>query len=138
MENPSFSIMICDDEYLIAESIERLLKKVGEKRKINLKTEICKNGIECLYQVYKSIIEGKKIDILLIDENMPFMIGSECIKILRNLMIDKKINKIRIFSITGYMDSEHISYIKNCGCDGFYSKPINFNMINDLFSKVIV
>jgi len=127
--------MICDDEHLIAESVDRLLKKVCDKRKVILKTQISKNGIECLYQIYKEYIEGRKIDLLLIDENMPFMIGSECIKILRNLMMDKWINKFKIYSITGYTDSEHLNYIKAAGSDGFYSKPISLNMMNDLLIK---
>ena len=127
--------MICDDEHLIAESVDRLLKKVSDKNGIKLKTQISCNGIECLYQIYRSFIEGKKIDMLLIDENMPFMIGSECIKILRNLMADKKITKFKIYSITGYVDTEHINYIKASGSDGFYSKPISLNMTHDLLIK---
>jgi CheY-like chemotaxis protein len=127
--------MICDDEHLIAESVERLLKKVGDKKKINLDIKISKNGIECLYQIYNEAIAGRKIDLLLIDENMPFMIGSECIRILRNLMTDKRIAKFKIYSITGYVDSDHVNYIKTSGSDGFYSKPISLNMMQDLLIK---
>ena len=76
-----------------------------------------------------------KIDLLLIDENMPFMIGTECIKILKNLMADKKIPKFKIYSISGYMDTDHINYIKKCGSDEFYSKPISMNMMLDLLLK---
>ena len=132
--NSVCSVMICDDEHLIAESVDRLLKKVVGN-KVTLKTSISKNGIECLYQIYKECIEGRKVDLLLIDENMPFMTGSECIKILRNLMVDKWINKFKIFSITGYSDSDHISHIKAAGSDGFYSKPISLTMMNDLLSN---
>lgn len=93
------------------------------------------NGIECLYQVYKDCIQGLPIDLILIDENMPFMIGSECIKNLKRLMSDKNINKFKIFSISGYMDPEHVNYIIGCGADGFYSKPISMTMMKDLLIK---
>jgi len=63
------------------------------------------------------------------------MIGSECTKILRKIMAEKRINKFKIFSITGYTDSEHINYIKSSGSDYFYNKPISANMIEDLLLK---
>ena len=72
---------------------------------------------------------------LLIDENMPFMVGSQCIKILKNSMNDKWLSKFKIFSITGYVDSDNVNYIKHSGSDGFYSKPISATMINDLLQQ---
>jgi len=50
-------------------------------------------------------------------------------------MAEKRINKFKIFSITGYTDSEHINYIKSSGSDYFYNKPISANMIEDLLLK---
>ena len=129
------SIIICDDEHIIAESIERLVRKTCNNYKVSVKTHISKNGIDCLYYIYNECIEGRKIDLLLIDENMPFMVGSQCIKILKNSMSDKWLNKFKIYSITGYVDKDNINYIKQSGSDGFYTKPICLNMIKDLLLK---
>ncbi len=120
---------------MIADSVERLIKKISSKKSIILNTKTMKNGIECLYEVYKEIIEGKRIDVLLIDENMPFMLGSECIKILKKLMLEKKIHKFKIISITGYTDPDTINFIKASGSDDFYNKPISLTMMNDLLMK---
>jgi len=127
--------MICEDEKIIAKSIENLICKVGKASKKYIRTRIAKNGIECLYKIYEDYISGIKYDILLIDENMPFLLGSDIIKIITRLISSKQLNNIKIYSITGYSNMEQIKYIKECGAQGFYSKPLNAGMVEDLLRE---
>jgi len=128
--------MICDDEKIISKSIENLIIKVGKASKKSISTRMAKNGIECLYKIYEDYINGIKYDILLIDENMPFLLGSDIIRIITRLITSKQLNRIKIYSITGYSDLEQIKYIKDSGALGFYSKPLNTGMVEDLFREV--
>ena len=129
------NIMICDDERIIAKSIENLIHKVANKHNKKFNTVVTENGIDCLYKICNDYKKGIRYDIMMIDENMPFLLGGEVIRIITKLNSNKQLNKIKIYSITGIVDLDTINYIKSCGADGFYNKPIGISMIENLLGN---
>jgi hypothetical protein len=83
-----------------------------------------KNGVEAL-EIVKS---GDKIDIILMDINMPIMNGIEATKEI------KKINpNIPIIIQTAYILNDERIKSFEAGCDAFIAKPVK---INQLFSTL--
>lgn len=62
---------------------------------LNTKLNIieAEDGIECLYNIYKSIKDGEEISMIISDHSMNFMIGTTCEQILNELFL-KNLNQI--------------------------------------------
>lgn len=133
---PSLRIMICDDEQSIARSVEKLIKKYGDENNVSIQTVIANNGVACLNKICEDSQKGKKYDILLIDESMPFMSGSQCTKILKNMSRSRELNNIKIYSVTSY-DGEMVDSIIENGCDGVLEKPITKGNLADLLDRYL-
>ena len=114
-----------------------LLIKISLQENIEIDIKEASNGIECLYEIYKEIMDGQGFDGLFIDETMPFMRGSLCINIITKLAGEKQINKIKICSITAYNDEAMLQYIKSQGADMILKKPPSVNDIK-LFIKTFI
>jgi len=113
---------------------------VVDDNKINLK--VMKHILQRLDTDVVSFEEAKsavsylckeKADLLIIDENMPEMSGSEAIKIIRKECKQNK--KIPIVSLTG--DIYHREEILESGADSVIFKPIKIDEISDILSKYI-
>lgn len=70
-------------------------------------------------------LSEKPIDIILLDEQMPFMNGSKCCKILKDIIREQGLNKIRIYSTSTLNNDQMVEYKLNFGFDGFIAKPVN-------------
>lgn len=140
VENDSIKtvkIIICDDEPCIATSVKNLAKKVSQDLLVSIETEITHSAVDCLYKIFKDYFNGRRYDILLIDETMPFMKGSALIKLLKNIISSRELNNILIYSITGYEDPNTLGNIKKEGCDGFLKKPVRFADLKNLTESFI-
>lgn len=56
---------------------------------------------------------------------MDLMNGSQCCKILKNLMNEEKLNEFPIYSTGNFTKDQIMEYKKNFGFDGFLSSPLN-------------
>ena len=78
------------------------------------------------------VASGKKIDLILMDMNMPFVDGYEATKQI------KKINKnIPVIAQTAYAQPKEKAKSLEAGCDGHLSKPINFRELLKLASSLL-
>lgn len=117
--NHTFRILLVDDEQNILKSLSRLLKSRSEHR-----VETAGSGKEAL-----SKMESRTADIIVSDERMPDMRGSELLTRIRETYPDT----VRII-ITGYADTQAILHAVNEGnIYRFLKKPWD----NDEFLEVI-
>jgi CheY-like chemotaxis protein len=128
--NIDLKIMICDDDSTILKAERRLLESICKEHKKEVYIETCNNGLECVYKIFDDYINrGISYSILLIDENMNYMDGSEAIKILKKLQRDKVINNFLIYSVTAQDDNE---IAMKYGCDGVLTKIIPKRVLSAL------
>jgi len=73
------------------------------------------------------------IKIIITDENMEYLNGSEAIKIIRTIEQRKKCSKKLIISLTCHEDLDITNNIKNSGADFIITKPLSFNKIAQIF-----
>ncbi len=79
-------ILICDDESFSAISTRNVVLKYFKSKNKNIPDIIfAQNGLECIYKLYNSIIEESLINIVLMDENMPFLNGSNTCAFIKSI-----------------------------------------------------
>jgi DNA-binding NarL/FixJ family response regulator len=69
---------------------------------------------------------------IITDENMEFLNGSEAIKVIRSIENRKKCEKKLIISLTCHEDFAIIDSINKAGADYILSKPLSANKISPL------
>ena len=134
--NYDFKVMICDDENIVLKAQKRLLETICKEHNKEVYIETASNGLECLYKIFDNYVnKGISYNILLIDENMTVLNGTDAILLLRKLQSNKSINNFLIFSVTGHEDEENINRIMSSGCDGTVAKPLSKHTFLSLLIK---
>ncbi len=118
------NILIVDDNEINHE----VLKGVFEDFKVNLFHAY--NGSEC-----KKIAERESIDIILMDFHMPDMDGSEVTRNLKKSNLTKQVPVIGV-SADAFKSSKELAI--ESGMEGYITKPIDFDNLFLLMSKLLV
>ena len=106
------SLMIVDDSATMRKIIMRTVRMSGLKFD---RTEEAGSGVEALQK-----LEGKPVDVMLCDVNMPEMSGTELVKKARQ-MVTCKSTKIVMVSTESAQD--FINQIMTDGADAYITKP---------------
>ena len=86
----------------------------------NYKVTTAENGQEALGKILKAKNNGRPVDLLITDIQMPCLTGLELIDELNSLGID-----IPVLVITGYGNEELATELMRKGCDEYLDKPID-------------
>ena len=125
-----FNILICDDDSFTALSTRNLLLKCFNEKFIKTPEILfAHNGIECLYFTYQYLLKENPINVILMDENMPFINGSTVCILLKEMY---EMNEIKIYILS----SQDLD-VKECKADGFYDKPLSKKDILEIFQDKI-
>lgn len=128
--------MICDDDNLILKAEKKLIESICKEYKKEVFIQTASNGLECVYKVFDDFINKEiSYSILLIDENMTYMNGTDATKIIRKLQSEKTLNNFYIYSVTAHDDEESLSKIMSYGCDGTVNKPLTKRALISLLNK---
>lgn len=120
-----FNIILVDDENLTRLSTKRVLNKASCELDIPINIIEAEDGIECIHFVNKYIKLGIKISFIYSNQNMGFVDGIECSKILMNIYESKNVSVIPFYLITAYEDSISIKKLgENIGIQKVFVKPI--------------
>ena len=118
---PKAKVLIVDDNEMNLEVITNLMKetKIG--------VTVASSGQECL-----DILGSEKFDLILLDQMMPGMSGTQTLKIIRErkLAEDTPVIALTADAIAGAKDS----YIKE-GFTDYLSKPVMFPELEDVLVK---
>ncbi|WP_210463723.1 response regulator [Rufibacter roseolus] len=121
------SILLVEDDYLDAMSVERELRKI----KVMVPLHKAKNGREAL-----ALLRGEpgtpKLDplpnLILLDINMPKMNGIEFLEELRN---DPYLSDMSVFIMTTSNEDSDRFAAQNLRVNGYIVKPLTFDTFND-------
>ena len=112
-ESKRINIIICDDEYEVARAAEEIVKRYLKKKGFKPHVYYTKNGIECLYLIYKlSILEKQIIKFILMDAEMDILDGITTCNIIKD---NRAINQ-KVYLLSGDP--------RDCKADGYCSKPL--------------
>ena len=128
---PLFTVIICDDEGMICESIKRLLKNIFESNKkcnkYNLNILIASDGIKCLNLVCDYISKHNPIKFILMDNSMPYLDGITTCNLIKNSPI---LNQT-IYLLSGDDNCD------GCKADGFLVKPLAEEDLSKIINKFV-
>ncbi|KKY32646.1 putative histidine kinase hhk3p [Diaporthe ampelina] len=113
----------------------RILKMYCEKRNITYSTAI--NGQEAFEQFRKSLEEGRPINLVLMDLQMPVCDGIEATRQIRDVEGRKKpaLLPSRILMITGQDSVEDKARSFAAGADAFYVKPMGVKALDQAIGE---
>jgi PAS domain S-box-containing protein len=117
------TILLVDDEKMVLEVGERLLKIMGYQV---LTAREGKEAIE-LYEKYR-----ETIDLVLLDIIMPNMKGSEVFDRLKEINPD-----VKVLLSSGYSIDGEASQILKRGCRGFIQKPFNLHQLSQSIGAIL-
>jgi len=100
--------MLVDDHSIVRDGIKALL---ADQKQLKIVAE-AQNGAEAL-----RILEGRHIDLVLIDINMPQMNGIDCTKLIR-----KQYPKTKVLALSMFKEEQHIRHILKAGAMGYLLK----------------
>lgn len=130
-------ILLVDDEKLIRTSQTNVINKFLKNTNLNYEIIPCEDGIECLYQLYKGIVNNIKFNMILTDETMNFMKGSLLITTISNLISQNVLYPIKIFIVTSYENSAIYHRYEKL-VNKVYTKPLKEQNISDIFREFIL
>ena len=117
------NILIVDDNKLNLKVASKLLMSY------NPNIDICENGIECLDKINL----GNKYDLILMDDMMPKLRGSEVLKKLKeNPNFNTPVIALTANAISGIKE-QYLSY----GFNDYLSKPIDKQELYDILKKFV-
>jgi len=119
----SGTILLIDDEKMILEVGNKLLKKIGYD------VIRASNGPEGI-RIYKE--KQDDIDIVILDMIMPEMTGSETFDELKNINPN-----LKVLLSSGYSLDGKAKKLLEQGCDGFIQKPFNINQLSQKLSVIL-
>jgi CheY-like chemotaxis protein len=93
-------ILIVEDEVIMNKSIKNLLEKIIETKNLAISVVQCYDGIDLLKEIIDDQKNGNFIDLIIIDENMEYMNGTQALSILIDLELKNKVKMPYIISST--------------------------------------
>jgi DNA-binding NarL/FixJ family response regulator len=103
------NLLIADDHQLLIDGIKSTLAGIED---ISIVAAVF-NG----YQVLEELDSGLKVDVILMDINMPKLDGLACTK-----MVHKKYPEIRIFALSQYDEKRFVKQMLKNGASGYLLK----------------
>ena len=102
-------------------------------RKLGLHIDIANDGLEAI-EMYKN--NYKKYDLILMDENMPNMLGTDATKEIRKFEKENNISHIYIIALTANaLTGDREKFIK-AGMDEYLSKPLDIEKLKEILRKL--
>ncbi|MDY7032197.1 MAG: PAS domain S-box protein [Thermodesulfobacteriota bacterium] len=117
------TILLVDDEEMIIDVSEQLLKKMGYR------VFLARGGREAV-KVYKT--NKDKIDLIILDMIMPDMGGAEAYDRMKEINPD-----MRVLLSSGYAENGLAMEILERGCDGFIQKPFNMKQLSQKIREIL-
>jgi CheY-like chemotaxis protein len=120
----SKTILIVDDETVVRNAIKRIFEKD------NYRVITAKDAMEL-----SKIIENTKLDLILLDIQLPWVDGYELCSLLKSHPLLKN---LPVAFISGNKTEEDIRKGFDAGCDDYITKPFEVEEIQKIVSKLLL
>ena len=120
----SHKILVVDDDILVLEALEELLKSSGYE------VRVATRGQEAL-----EVLEKEHFDLLILDVVMPKMTGFDVCREVRKR--DDEMSTVKIIMLTAKTEARSAEIRKECGCDLYLTKPIDPDRLKGLIRDTL-
>ena len=125
IDSGKMSVLIVDDALSMCRSIQKMLKVIGYGEKY----EFAIDGKDAL-----NILRNSRIDLVLLDYNMPVMTGGELLSRIRE---DRKLKDIPVIMVTGQTYKDYVAEAAESEIDAYILKPLTIKLLEEKISYVI-
>lgn len=132
----NFKIIICDDENVIATSVKRLIETFCAEQGKEVFVATCFNGVEVINRIVEDNNRNICYSLLMIDEELPYINGSDVIGILKKMQKNKEIYNFPIYSVTGHESEDFMNEVLKIGADGIIRKPLSKKALSSILTKL--
>ena len=101
---------------------------ISRKKAIQILFLIVPDGIQCLFQTYQFYLQDNSVNLILMDQNMPFLSGSVICSLIKSI---RELDKTAIYLITSEDYRDNLCKEAN----GIYSKPLKFSDIENILHE---
>ncbi|PCI46626.1 MAG: hypothetical protein COB51_06795 [Moraxellaceae bacterium] len=115
-------VLIVEDNKTNQLVTKQIIKKMG------LISLLAENG-----EIAVEMVQRQKIDIILMDCQMPVMDGFEATRQIRQL--SSPLNSLPIIAVTANTSDEDRRRCRECGMDDFLEKPISYHTLSTSIEK---
>ncbi len=112
--------LVAEDNKVNQMVIKGILKKHGAE------VSVADNG-ESVFEKYRN--HHQKVDIVLMDIEMPVMNGYEATTAIRNYEHQESLNRKPIFGLSAHALAEYMEKSQQIGMDGFITKPVTIKQL---------
>ncbi len=129
-ETDDFMLCTNDSKVLIVDdNIINLKVEKGMLLRYGMEIDLCESGAQCL-----EMIQNEKYDVIFMDHMMPDMDGVETLKAIRDGQSCNVNTPVILVTANAIVGVEQ--QMRDCGFDGFISKPIDGKMLEKELLKV--
>jgi len=123
-ETMSYKILAVDDDILVLEALEELLKSSGYE------VRVATRGQEAL-----EILDRERFDLLILDVVMPKMTGFDvCCEVRKR---DDEMSTVKIIMLTAKSEEMDVKMGEKYGCDLYLTKPIDPGRLKELIRNTL-
>jgi len=120
----SYKILVVDDDILVLEALEELLKSSGYE-------------VKCVTrgQAALEILDQEQFDLLILDVVMPKITGFDVCREVRKR--DDEMSKVKIIMLTAKTEEKDPEIEEKYGCDLYLTKPIDPGRLKELIRDTL-
>jgi len=122
-----YNILLAEDNKANQMFMKVILKKLG------LFIDIANDGIEAINMYKKNYT---KYDLILMDENMPNMLGTDATKEIRKFEKENNLKPVYIIALTANALTGDREKFINAGMDEYLTKPLDIEKLKDILRKL--
>lgn len=135
-------ILVVDDDYFCRKNLKNLIKTIAIKKykdsNLDIQTVKAIDGIDTLNTLLQDQTTANQFKLVISDENMNFVNGSDSFMLLNRMFDVNKLYKIPLLILTALEDKDALAYIKKYSkADEILRKPLNRKVLEEKLLKYI-
>lgn len=131
-------ILVVDDDPTIRKSLIKMLNSIIDKSKFQIIEG--SDGADIVHHFISDQAKGEcLVKLVLSDESMEYINGSDAFSIIKNLAREGKIQyfeSLKLVSVTGYDQEEERNQILKKGATNVISKPVKISVLKELMNSL--
>lgn len=117
------TILVVDDDEIMRNALKRILEASGYK------VLLASDGLEL-----SKILEVNRLDMVLLDVNLPWVDGYELCRLLKS---HHSLSKVPLVFVSARKEEEDIQRGFDAGCDEYITKPFDIEKMTESISRIL-
>lgn len=117
------TILVVDDDEIMRNALKRILEASGYK------VLLASDGLEL-----SKILEVNRLDMVLLDVNLPWVDGYELCRLLKS---HHSLGKVPLVFVSARKEEEDIQRGFDAGCDEYITKPFDIEKMTETISRIL-